>query len=68
MIEFGVLHPDGTLTDTRTISQAAIIACPHVILVAEHYRPDGSCRCNDPGHNEMAEWEYTWDDARGVWI
>lgn len=52
-------------TNIREISQSAILACPHAILVADHYRPDGSCRCNDPEHAEMRAWGYEWSD--GLW-
>jgi hypothetical protein len=58
---------DGKLveTDVREIAQSDLLACPHTILMAEHYRPDGSCRCNDPEHTIMREWGYRWKD--GAW-
>jgi len=62
-VRFSTLHPDGTVTGQRSIARTDIMACPHVIMVAEHYRPDGSCRCNDPDHADMAEWGYRWDGA-----
>lgn len=65
MTIFGNLHPDGTLTDVRMISQSAILACPHCILVPEHYRDDESCRCDDSTHQEMVEWGYRWNGK--VW-
>jgi hypothetical protein len=40
MTIFGKLQPDGTITDRREIRQADLQACPHVILVAAHYRHD----------------------------
>lgn len=61
MVEFGELHPDGTVTNLRTIPQAAIAACPHFIMVPEHYRPDNTCRCDDHDATEMSEWGYVWD-------
>ena len=63
-IQFGTLQPDGTLTNQRTIKQSSIQACPFVIMVPEHYREDGSCKCDDPEHRKMmiAEWGYTEDD------
>jgi len=63
-IRFGTLQPDGTLTNERSIKQSDIMACPFLILVPEHYRADGSCRCNDPEHRKMMidEWGYTEDD------
>lgn len=56
-ISFGTLHPDGTLTNEREIPRRAIGACPQLIMLAEHYREDGSCRC-DEGHydEETGEW------------
>ena len=52
-------------TDIREISQAAMRACPHFIMVAEHYRDDQSCRCNDPTHKLMKTWGYEW--YNGAW-
>ena len=67
-IEFGVLHEDGRVTDVRHVAHADITACPHVILDPEHYRADGTCRCDDEGHQEMASWGYSWDADQGRWI
>lgn len=66
MVQLGNLQPDGRVTNQREISQSDILACPHAILMVEHYRDDGSCRCNDPDHCLMSDWGYTWDDGR--WI
>jgi hypothetical protein len=52
-------------TDVREIPQRAIMLCPHFILMAEHYRADGTCRCNDESHTEMREWGYDW--RGGLW-
>lgn len=68
MTLFGELGPDGKLRNARTIEQSDILACPHVILVPQHYREDGSCRCNDEQHVEMREWGYTWNDATRTWL
>lgn len=38
--------------------------CPFFILAPEHYREDGSCRCDDPEHKEMVEWGYVFRDGR----
>ena len=67
MIQFGNLNPDGSLSNVRNIEQSAIMKCPHLILVAEHYRADGSCRCDDP-RARMAEWGYVWDATAGRWV
>jgi len=48
--------------------QADMLKCPQCIMVPKHYRPDGSCRCDDPDHTEMAEWEYTWDEETQRWV
>jgi len=31
----------------RTLKQSDIQKCPSFILLASHYREDGSCRCNE---------------------
>jgi hypothetical protein len=43
------------------------LACPHCIIVSEHYRPNGSCMCNDPNHKVMTEWGYVWDENTMQW-
>lgn len=63
-IKFAKLHPDGTVTGEREIRQTDVQACPHFILVPEHYREDGSCRCDDPEHAAMRELGYKWRDGR----
>jgi hypothetical protein len=55
-IQFGVLHEDGTLTDERFIKRSDIGACPQYILVPEHYREDGSCRCDEGHYDDEGEW------------
>lgn len=67
-VKFGTLHPDGTVTDEREISKADIGACSFLIMVPEHYRADGTCRCDDQGHGEMVAWGYTWDEEAGRWV
>jgi hypothetical protein len=65
-VQFGTLRPDGVLTEVRTITHAAIKACPFYILVPSHYREDGRCKCDDPQERArmIAEWEYTEEDFR----
>jgi hypothetical protein len=65
MTVFAKLDGDGHVTELREIKQSDMRKCPHFIMVAEHYRTDGACRCNDPKHTEMAEWGYEWRD--GLW-
>lgn len=65
-VTFGTLGRDGTLHNVRLIKQSDIAKCPHFIMVPEHYREDGTCRCNDSTHTEMAEWGYVWKNGRWV--
>lgn len=41
--------------------------CPHQIWAAEHYREDGSCKCNDPNEKIMRKWGYRWNRKKGLW-
>jgi hypothetical protein len=61
-------HGEPIETDVRDIPTLAIKACPHFIMVAEHYRDDNTCRCNDPKHKEMHEWGYEWDSDKQQWV
>lgn len=42
--------------------------CPHCIMVFEHYRENGTCKCDDPNDAKMASWGYAWDDKIKQWI
>jgi len=64
-IQFGTLHPDGSVTNVRQIKQLDIGKCPHFIMVPEHYNDDGSCKCKDSEAVVMKEWGYKWSD--GEW-
>jgi len=59
--------PDGTLVESnvRHIEQSDMMKCPHCIMVADHYRDDGTCKCNDPKEVIMKEWGYKW--KKGQW-
>jgi hypothetical protein len=61
---FGDLQKDGTVANSRTISSASLAACPHNIWVADHYREDETCRCDDPDHELMVEGGYVWSGSR----
>lgn len=52
------------------MKQSDMLKCPFAIMVPEHYRPDGSCKCNDPEHRAMMiqDWEYTEADFIGAGI
>jgi len=67
-ITFGTLQPDGSLTDVRLLEHSSVQACRFKILVPEHYRSDGSCRCDDAEHRAMMirDWEYSAADFEGI--
>jgi hypothetical protein len=64
---FGTLTENG-LTDVRVIKQSDLAKCPFTILVAEHYRPDGSCKCSDKAERKrmIKDWGYTKADFKGI--
>jgi hypothetical protein len=51
----------------RPLKAAWVTRCPHLILTPEHYRTDGSCRCDDPSH-PMDTWGYRWDGRARRWL
>jgi hypothetical protein len=68
MTTFGRMNEDGELEDVREIRQADLLACPFAILVADHYYPDGRCKCGDPTERArmIREWGYTEEDFEGI--
>lgn len=67
MITFIKLDPDNPgASPIRQIDREDMLKCPHCIMLEEHYRDDGTCRCDDPTHIEMGNWGYTWDGLK--WI
>lgn len=66
MTRFVILEPDGTETVLGEVSQADMLRCPFCIIDFEHYRPDGSCRCDDPVEQErmIKVWGYTLEDIQ----
>ena len=70
MTIFGTLTKDRKLVNVREIKQEDMLKCPFCIMLAEHYREDGSCRCNDPEHRKMMmkEWGYKKADFREAGI
>ena len=67
-ILFATLNPDGTLSNQRTLSHDSIGRCRFSIMVADHYRDDGTCKCDDRDHRAMMvrEWEYPEDAFEGI--
>ncbi len=41
--------------------------CPHFIFSGEHYRQDGTCKCNDPNEKIMKSWGYEWNKKTNMW-
>lgn len=60
-IQYGTLHKDGTVTNTRTLKQSSIGNCTFYIFDPDHYRPDGTCKCSNAEHRKMMikEWDYS---------
>lgn len=54
------------IVNVVNMRQSDIMKCPHVIMAPEHYRQDGTCRCNDRSHEEMASWGYVWRTDKWV--
>jgi len=63
-VMFGTLRSDGSVVDIRKMPQSTFSNCPFFIMMPEHYREDGSCRCNDPEYRKkvMKGWGYTKRD------
>jgi hypothetical protein len=67
VIRTGTLMPNGTLSNVRYLRREDILACPWVIMASEHYREDGTCKCDDPTAKEMREWGYVWNTQTKRW-
>jgi hypothetical protein len=67
-MRFGKFHPDGTETGVRVIEQGAIQRCRFLIMIPDHYRDDGSCKCDDAEHRAylIARCGYTDASFDGI--
>lgn len=67
-IQFGTLHSDGTRTDVRYLKQSDVGRRSFFILSPEHYREDGTCKCNDPEHRKMMikKWGYSEKSFKNI--
>lgn len=64
----GVHRPDPKeYRQNQRMAERNVRRCRWLIMVASHYRDDGTCRCDDPEHTEMQEWGYTWDSELKRW-
>jgi hypothetical protein len=52
----------------HTIKQSDMRRCPFSIMVMEHYRADGSCKCDDAEHRKLMvrEWGYKAKNFAGI--
>jgi len=50
------------------LKQSDILKCPFCIIDMKHYRPDGSCKCDDPEHRSfmIENWEYKEEDFKNI--
>lgn len=67
MVRFSTLSSTGEETEVREIATSDIRACPHYILVPNHYSLDGRCDCNDPTAKYMKKWGYRWKKESKRW-
>lgn len=51
-IIFNTMDSEGHVTHIKTLSRDTIGRCPSFILLASHYRDDGSCRHDEPNCEE----------------
>jgi len=49
-----------------TMKQVDVHNCPHYIMMPDHYRDDGTCKCNELGHQDMLAWGYVWNGKSWV--
>jgi hypothetical protein len=61
-----------TLTDAEptvhVMKQSDILRCKFAILIPDHYRADGSCKCDSALERKrmINEWEYSPEDFEGI--
>jgi hypothetical protein len=65
-VKTGEIDEHGNIVKEREIKHSEIDACPHKIMVPEHYSANGKCRCADKSHAEMEQWGYKWDGKSWV--
>ncbi len=68
-IKFRTFNNKGQIPNNiREIKQSDIRKCKFLILVLDHYRPDGSCKCSNKEHREMMikEWGYSKSQFKSI--
>jgi hypothetical protein len=60
-------HPLSSVKVT-VMKKSDLMKCRFFILVPEHYRGDGSCRCNEREHRDymIRNWGYSEKDFDGI--
>lgn len=50
------------------LKQSDILMCKFCIIDPRHYRPDGSCKCNDRAHRAfmIKNWGYKQEDFANI--
>ena len=67
-IKFGTLSSNGKLSHVKEIKQSDIGQCKFFILVLNHYRDNGSCKCSNKKHREMMikKWGYKTHQFKNI--
>jgi hypothetical protein len=67
-VEFGTIQEDGQLVNVRWIRYADMGRCKFTIMMPDHYRVDGSCKCDDLEHRQLMieEWGYKRSDFSDI--
>jgi hypothetical protein len=57
-----------TKMNIRMMKQFDILKCPFYIMIPDHYREDGTCKCNDPIERikMIKEWGYKKSDFKNI--
>ncbi len=62
-IHHSTIDKTGKVLSERTLP---VGQCPNYIMVSEHYPEKGPCFCYDSTNKDMLEWEYTWNEKKGI--
>lgn len=64
----GTLHPDGSLSNVRHLKHSDLKKCPFFIFLPDHYRDDGSCKCDDAEERKrlIESADYSEADFAGI--
>jgi hypothetical protein len=68
MIEFHEIDENGRITPGGRLTKEQIRRCPFALMLPQHYRADGTCKCNCARERQrmIEEWDYTLADFRRV--